>query len=52
MAYKVELNRLTKVSRLVYVATVHRDNIGGRGEPHRRVVRRGGRDYHVTKGWR
>jgi hypothetical protein len=38
----------TRRPRLLYVATVHRDNILKRGTPNRRV-RRG---YHVTKGSR
>lgn len=52
MPYKVELNRHTKTQRLVYYANVPRDNIGEKGERNRRIVKRNGRDYHVTKGWK
>jgi hypothetical protein len=52
MPYKVELNRHTGNARLSYFATVHRDNIGKKGEYGRRIIKINGREYHVTKGWR
>ena len=52
MPYVVELNRFTKRSRLVYVATVRRNRIGKKGTFNRSIMTMNGRPYHVTKGYR
>lgn len=52
MAYRVVRNRRTKKIGLEFYKTHQSRVIGRRGEHARRVIIRGGREYHVTKGWR
>ena len=55
MPYKVELNRHTKKSRLVWYAT-KRGKVAPRrvvGQPNRRLITINGHPhFHFTKGWR
>ncbi len=53
MAYKVVRNKRTNKLTLEFFKVFQRNVI--EREPHaagRRVIKRNGRDYHVTKGWR